>query len=139
MSGFLVRVRDLLLEHPEPDLAIGETVRLRVLGARLFRFLSNTTGVVTLTDQHLFYRPIALRITAWFYRGHAATIAPADVEHIELLEWYHRFRGNWLMDVWRVRLTNGTKLDFQGRCFRDVAEGLTPTAGSWFDEPRAAL
>lgn len=138
VSGFLVRLRDLLLDHPEPDLDIGETVRLRVLGARLYRFFSNTTGIVTLTNQHLFYRPIALRVTAWFYRGHAVTIELADIENIELLEWYHRFKGNALMDVWRVHLTNGTTLDFQAKRFRDVVEALTRARSSWFDSKRAA-
>lgn len=137
VSGFLVRLWGLLLAHPEPEISVGETARLRILGARLYRFPIYTTGVVTLTNQHLFYRPIALRVTAWFYRGHAVTIELAHIEHIELLEWYHRFRGNWLMDVWRVFLTNGTRVDFQGKFFRDVVEALTPANDSWFNTTKA--
>ncbi len=41
------------------------------------------------------------------------------------------------MDVWRVFLTNGTRVDFQGKFFRDVVEALTPANDSWFNTTKA--
>lgn len=124
-----------LISYEEPVLLEGEQIQLSIACARLCAVLGSH-GVLTLTNLRLLYRPMGLYPTRWVFKRHAATIQVAEIERLHLLEWYQRVRGNLVLDVWRLRLKNGSTYDFQAKRFDEIAASVSWPQDSWFETPK---